>query len=248
MDSGTEQSRASRGPDAFAKALALDPYFVQVETGDRTRVRRTGSETGIKPWVTSIVWTRGQPGRAVISTDIEGVPESKLQVTVTAEDDVVGPRRILVEMTDGSVIPKSVFSRLRLSQVRSQIEHDLESPVIQHQLGFFNEEAWSDPFARLPRPGRRGRPDWQYLLWAARYVTALAENPRRPVALMAETYPGRSANTIRSYLNKARRRGLLTSARVNGLPGGELTKRGQRLLDEYRDALPTDDPLLREKK
>ena len=31
---------------------------------------------------------------------------------------------------------------------------------------------WSDPFITVPKPGRKGRPDIKYTIWAYRYVDA----------------------------------------------------------------------------
>ncbi len=89
-----------------------------------------------------------------------------------------------------------------------------------------------EPFIDVRRPGRAGRPDWPYALWAARYVEAVGENPRRPVARLATQFPGHSADSIRAILNNARRRGLLTAAR-HGLAGGDLTDKAKQVLVDH---------------
>jgi len=243
----TDRIEQSRVAD-LEMAVAMDPDFEWHEVDGRRDTRRLRSGTGITPWATNTTWRLDQPDQVVAVTEVPGVPDSSLRVTTTAEEGRVGPRQIVIEMTDGSVIPPTLFARLRLSPVRRQLDYDLESPVIQCHLKMFDEEAWSDPFARQPRPGRRGRPDWHYALWSRRYVTALKKNPRKPVALLSDTYPGHSPETIRSYLNKARNRGLLTDPPKNGVPGGRLTKRCQLLLEQHRDAVPANDPLLAEEK
>jgi hypothetical protein len=88
-----------------------------------------------------------------------------------------------------------------------------------------------EPFIDIRRPGRAGRPDWPYALWAVRYVEAVSENPLRPVASLATQFPGHSADCIRAILSNARKRGLLTAAR-NGVAGGDLTDKAKQVLDE----------------
>ena len=89
-----------------------------------------------------------------------------------------------------------------------------------------------EPFIDIRRPGRAGRPDWPYALWAARYVEAVSENPLRPVARLTTQFPDHSAGCIRAILSNARRRGLLTAAR-QGLAGGDLTDKAKQVLVDH---------------
>jgi hypothetical protein len=90
------------------------------------------------------------------------------------------------------------------------------------------------------RPGRAGRTDSFYLVWAEAYVERLAAGSRRPVMDLAE-HPPRpirgyvsnesevSAATVRDFIHQARERGLLTRSPA-GRPGGELTPKARRML------------------
>ena len=89
-----------------------------------------------------------------------------------------------------------------------------------------------EPFIDIRRPGRAGRPDWPYALWAVRYVGAVSENPLRPVARLTTQFPDHSAGCIRAILSNARRRGLLTAAR-QGLAGGDLTEKAKQVLVDH---------------
>jgi hypothetical protein len=83
-----------------------------------------------------------------------------------------------------------------------------------------------------PRPGRAGRDDHFYAVWAARYAERAAYTPR-PVADLAEQHD-RPAARVREYIAEARRRGLLTGT-TPGRSGGQLTDIGRALLAESED-------------
>lgn len=79
----------------------------------------------------------------------------------------------------------------------------------------------------VARPGRPGRPDRDYALVAARYVNLLhVMHPTKTLASELEITP----TQLRNVLTEARRRDLLTPARV-GRAGGQLTAKAARLLD-----------------
>ncbi len=94
----------------------------------------------------------------------------------------------------------------------------------------------------LVRPGRARRPDQDYAVWAQRYVKALNEGSRSPVAELADRF-GMKATQVRDLLREARRRELLTSLTVDaarddlgrrrppGLAGGQLTEKAIALLE-----------------
>lgn len=86
----------------------------------------------------------------------------------------------------------------------------------------------AEQFAR--RPGRAGRSDRDYAEVAAAYVAILATSDPRPVeTLAAQTFL--SPSQIRNVLYEARRRELLTKA-PPGRPGGQLTDKCRRTLEE----------------
>ena len=80
-----------------------------------------------------------------------------------------------------------------------------------------------------PRPGRAGRDDHFYAVWAARYAERAAYTPR-PIAELADEHD-RPPTRLREYIAEARRRGLLTATRP-GRSGGQLTDKARALLED----------------
>ena len=83
---------------------------------------------------------------------------------------------------------------------------------------------WAQTLAT--RPGRKGREERDYAEVAARYVDALGS--RTPIKELAEQL-FLSDSQVRSVLNKARDRGLLTAA-PKGKAGGKLTDKALKIL------------------
>jgi hypothetical protein len=81
----------------------------------------------------------------------------------------------------------------------------------------------------LLRPGRRGRGDQFYAVWAQLYVQECEVSPRSPYPGLAEQHPTFTAGTIQSFVSQARARGLLVGT-VPGRSGGRLSKKAERLL------------------
>lgn len=86
------------------------------------------------------------------------------------------------------------------------------------------------------RPGRAGRPDIYYALWADAYVERLRGGSRTPVKdlvakppVVMDTGGGISIDAVRDVLAEARRRDLLSPAPV-GRAGGDLTPKAERLI------------------
>lgn len=112
-------------------------------------------------------------------------------------------------------------------QVQKQLRKNVDVSISGHGLGRMAHVA--------ERPGRRGRPDRYYLLWAERYVKALEHDTKRPVAYLAERY-GLKPTQVRDLIHKARERGLLTKSR-RGQASGRLTEEAKDLLrrkDDHR--------------
>jgi hypothetical protein len=222
-------------------AVAADPNFEWIDVDGRRGLRRLAGSSAVDPWKTEIAWNRDDSNKVVFTTELEG---ATLQVEVRATHGQAAPHRITIEMADGSALPPQVFSRLRITPVFDQMSRDFKSPVIQRKMHIFEESAWKEPFLSRPRPGRKGRPDSEYAMWAARYVSACRQDARRPIARLTKEHAGHTESMLRAILNKARNRGLLTATPQKGVAGGRLTKRALQLLRENRSLI--DDDLIRE--
>lgn len=93
-----------------------------------------------------------------------------------------------------------------------------------------NRELIPPPMPLPRRPGSSGRPEVFYVDIAARYVKAVDDGSRRPVADVAKQL-GYSHQYVRDLLNGARERGLLTRP-PRGRAGGQLTDEARRLLED----------------
>jgi hypothetical protein len=128
----------------------------------------------------------------------------------------------------------------RFSGFLRQIERD---PNLAKQL----LSAHGIPLGARPakrRPGRAGREDAYYLIFAVAYIERLAEGSRRPIQDLAERPPKAikgyvsdglvaSPATVRDIIHQARVRGLLTGS-PPGRPGGELTPKAKDMLKRFR--------------
>jgi hypothetical protein len=119
-----------------------------------------------------------------------------------------------------------------------KLSRDIGRPDIERDL---DEKGFPAGVRLVPRrPGRAGRSDEYYAVWAAAYITRLRVGSRRPVSDLAADPPiliegfqstdGKvSRSTIHDIIHTARERGLL-SASPKGQSGGELTAKGRELL------------------
>ncbi len=227
MKSRNKSSQVIRNAAALEKAAAIDPRFEWTKSGGQRALRRVEGSSTVEPWATEL---HQRPQETVVFTT--RVDDAELKIVVKATGGAIAPHQITIEMPDGSALPASLFTRLRLTPVFDQMRRDFDSPVINYQLGMFDSTGWDEPFLQRPRPGRKGRPDWEYALWASRYVSACEQDAGRPVALLIERFPGHSETMLRAILYKARNRGLLTDPPQKGRAGGVLTALAVRLLKE----------------
>lgn len=130
-------------------------------------------------------------------------------------------------------VPRSVFPRI--------------TRIIRRSAGREGADRILAPFGLRPtgrlerhRPGRAGRPDEFYLIWAVAYVQRISEGSRQPVKDLAQDPPESmarftsnrkrpSVETVRGFINEARDRGLLTRP-PPGKPGGRLTAKAWKML------------------
>lgn len=167
---------------------------------------------------------------------VEELKGWRVEVTVSAgepdnDDEHLHVSRLVLEPEAGAkpIGSRHVMRALRLPHLLDEIDTWTGEPVAGQTLG----PAWRRTIAR---PGRGGRDDLDYALWARRYVAALASHPTRPVQALideeADSGEFVTEGQIRARLNRARSRDLLTAA-PPGQPGGELTDKAVRLLDRH---------------
>ena len=95
--------------------------------------------------------------------------------------------------------------------------------------------AWLESIGLTPvaaQPGPQGPKGWplaRYARLAASYVEACESDSRSPVANAAKKHR-LSRVQMRDALSRARKRGLLTSQKKQGSPGGWLTPKAKKLL------------------
>jgi hypothetical protein len=93
---------------------------------------------------------------------------------------------------------------------------------------------WATNLAK--RPGRAGKPDLYYALFAVEYVQLL-DQPKPLIRLAKKRRL--SPSQARSILYEARRRQLLTDPPVKGRAGGELTSEAIDILRQYEQGTET---------
>jgi hypothetical protein len=163
---------------------------------------------------------------AVVQTEDRAGVVINAKLPLLPAGGVVAPTKVQeLSRRDGQPLSRRTLVKMGLGAVYDALEKVLESPIAQAHLG----DRWT---VRRPFPGRPGRPDLDYALWAKRYVEALEVDSARPVKHLISTSDELvTGDEIRARLQRARKRGLLTAA-PKGRPGGELTDKAKALLRE----------------
>lgn len=160
--------------------------------------------------------------------------------------DVVAPTRtggelvrVRLELSNGEPVPTRVevtlpggtastraLRRYGFGWLVDEADRLLADWAVGQALG----PAWR---REIRRPGRAGRADLHYALWAHRYAQALDAEERSPVQriIREEQAAGRhvTKGQVAGAMNRARARGLFTGA-PPGKAGGKLTAKALRLL------------------
>jgi hypothetical protein len=165
---------------------------------------------GILGWRAQLAWRLGAEGRVYLHS----------LAFVRPEGEPIG------EDVPGHELAK----RLKLGAFARQASQELRRP----SLIFWLPTEWGRALlaeVAIPKPGR-GREPVFYAKWAAEYERAQEVTPRTPIKTLLEDWPDETEESIRSYLNRARSRGLLTAAEP-GRAGGKLTAKAKRILRTY---------------
>jgi hypothetical protein len=172
-------------------------------------------------------------GEPIVRGRLPGHPEWKVTATFAHQGD-----QLVVASCSIAPAGDLPLGGLTARQVRRATLGDLTRRVsvglVGRILGALAPDATRPPDddQTQPRPGRAGRDDHFYAVWAARY-TERAAYTNRPIAELAEAHD-RPPTRIREYIAEARRRGLLTATRP-GRSGGQLTDKARALLEHPAD-------------
>ena len=151
-----------------------------------------------------------------------------------------------------SSIPSAILRKAniarRLQEARAEFEREIDqidrSELLMYEglplldtsavaVGFTDLSKLGLPTRHERRPGRKGHGDRHYAEYAYAYDKA-AKDPKtahKPVKVVAELM-GESSQFVGETIAEARKRGLLTPAPKPGQPGGELTEKARRILNE----------------
>jgi hypothetical protein len=178
----------------------------------------------------------GAPSDVTAVWEAELLPGWKVTTRWRLVNGVVTIREFHVAPTDDgdpeAAADTTVAKRLGLGELERATRSAFASPF----AGFVFPREWLDAIEReefRPRPGR-GRARHRYAEWARRYVDALERDPRAPIALLSKEWPDETEESLRGFLTRARKLGLLTQA-PPGKPGGKLTDKARVLLAEEED-------------
>jgi hypothetical protein len=126
-------------------------------------------------------------------------------------------------------IPVRLLQDIPLRQMIEEVHRRASST---DRAGIALPRGWANAVrGELPRPGRKGRDDHFYAVWARRYEQRVDNGSKTPLADLAREY-GVPYATIRGYIDEARnRRGLLWPT-TRGKAFAALTPKATKLLHE----------------
>jgi hypothetical protein len=184
-------------------------------------------ETGEPPWEFHRLGDLGEMGITTWGR-VEGHSDWAYYATFVIEDDVrlIGLQFQVATYARKLVLGTDVLRSIRLSDLYKTARNAADLAG-NEGLGI-KLKVDRDSFGKVLRTGRVGRNDKFYAEIAARYVEEVATG-NAPLKRLAEREHF-DESTVRAFLNKARRRGLLTAA-PPGRAGGRLTPKALALLE-----------------
>ena len=207
-------------------AIATDPHLTFEKRDGRQAVVRAEPGPG-NTLDYKVTFRGGEPPTVQFGCDQESF---RIEISVSAAMGTPGATQILIEALDEKQpLNPGEVSKVNLRKLLAEVNEQLQAPWLRYQLQRDGNTYWSDPFLAMPKPGRRGRPDVEYAIWADRYVEANRKSGGKPMPYLTERFPGYSSDSLRAILNKARRRGLLSAAE-SGKAGGHLLPKATELL------------------
>jgi hypothetical protein len=218
---------------AVVNTRPLAETAVQKVTGtNRAAAARDKGPTGPYRFEPDFLYSgrnEGDPDMLVATCEVDGLRLS-IDLVLGEDGQQIRPRRITFELPeDEPALPSSrALRRLGLADVQDQLLGELKRPTWLWGL----PAEWAQALLSPSRRGRRETPDHEYALWALRYVEALEVNPEHPMSVLVEWFGDLySRAAMAAYIHKARGRQLLTKT-TDRRPGGRLTKKAERALDQ----------------
>jgi hypothetical protein len=168
-----------------------------------------------------------------VSGPLPGHPEWRITATFVQQGDQLVVSSCTIAPADGVPAGGLTARQLRRATL-GDLTRGVSAGLVGRVMTAMAPEVTStaDDDEAHPRPGRAGRDDHFYAIWAARYAERAAYTPR-PIADLAQEHD-RPPARLREYIAEARRRGLLT-ATTPGRSGGQLTDKARALLEQPAD-------------
>jgi hypothetical protein len=164
------------------------------------------------------------------SARLPGHPEWKITATFVRQGDQLVVSSCTISPVGDGVPDGGLTARqLRRVTLGDLTRNASRAGLIGKLMGAMTPDVTSAVDEERTHPGRAGRDDHFYAVWAARYAERAAYTPR-PIVELAELHDQPPAR-LREYIAEARRRGLLTET-TRGRSGGQLTDRAHVLLAE----------------
>lgn len=220
----TNHERMFRFPDDGSKRFLF--HHRSPADGKILRMTLTGYQAEFGPH-RLLVESDGSD-RVIVRT-IRTDDECEVRMVFAVDGDEIGVESVTyMPIGDKRILPSSRLARRLLGgDLARQVELTLDDPWLLWNLG----PAWREVATTLRRTGRAGTDDMKYALWARRYVRALEVKPTAPVKYLEEKHH-LSNGTIRQYVDRARRRDLLTRPDHPRRPGGRLTQKALDLIGD----------------
>lgn len=205
--------------------MSAAAYFIDEESGRPAGVLVDASyAVGDPNWQVdaTFVMHEGQP----VLADLHLLPRLPPDVTADCWTTEFAPPE---ECRSG--INARLLRSISLPELEREARQGLKALARRHQPGRWRREL-ERAEASFDRPGRAGRDDSHYVLWAVRYVEAVEAGSRTPIADLAAAH-ALDKEQVRDRIHEARVRELLTRA-GRGKVGGHLTEKAEAIIKNGR--------------
>lgn len=202
-----------------------------LETDDRgdVRWRRDRVTTGDLPIVWNYEEDQDYRGRFTCGVELPDVPGWVVWLHHELQDGAIRLESVDVERATPDADSAPLYRRLGGRELEQQIQAELRQDVIREQL----PPDWQAAALATRRSGRHPVTPLELARLAQAYLAAWDESPRAPMVLLVER-EHQSINTLQGLLRRAVEQGIF-EREGQGKPGGRLTAKALRLLNEEND-------------